>query len=154
MGEIRLTPRQERFADEFVLCGNATEAARRSGYSERTARQIASENLSKPVIRARIQALQQAQADQWEITRQDIISAVLGAVQMAREQRAPAVMVRGLVEIARMMGFYEPELVKNELSDDADRLKAKYAAMSDEELVAVIACGSVETGRASGGRRG
>lgn len=45
-----LTPKQKAFADEYLKCGNATEAAKRAGYSEKTARYIASENLTKPVI--------------------------------------------------------------------------------------------------------
>lgn len=45
-----LTPKQKAFADEYIRCGNATEAARKAGYSEKTARQIATENLTKPAI--------------------------------------------------------------------------------------------------------
>ena len=49
-----LTPKQKAFADYYIECGNATEAAKRAGYSEKTARYIASENLTKPVISAYI----------------------------------------------------------------------------------------------------
>ena len=49
-----LTPKQKAFADYYIECGNATEAAKRAGYSEKTARYIASENLAKPVISAYI----------------------------------------------------------------------------------------------------
>lgn len=49
-----LTPKQKAFADEYLKCGNATEAARRAGYNEKSARQIATENLSKPSISAYI----------------------------------------------------------------------------------------------------
>lgn len=45
-----LTPKQKAFADEYIKCGNATQAARKAGYSERAARQIATENLTKPSI--------------------------------------------------------------------------------------------------------
>ena len=47
---MSLTPKQKAFADYYIECGNATEAAKRAGYSEKTARYIASENLTKPVI--------------------------------------------------------------------------------------------------------
>lgn len=49
-----LTPKQKAFADEYLKCGNATEAAKRAGYKERSAQQIGAENLSKPVIIAYI----------------------------------------------------------------------------------------------------
>ena len=47
---MELTPKQKAFADYYLECGNATEAARRAGYSEKTARQIGTENLAKPYI--------------------------------------------------------------------------------------------------------
>lgn len=50
-----LTPKQKAFADYFIKCGNATEAAKKAGYSETSARQIAVENMSKPSISAYIQ---------------------------------------------------------------------------------------------------
>ena len=47
---MKLTPKQKAFADLYIKLGNATEAARQAGYSEKTARYIAAENLTKPVI--------------------------------------------------------------------------------------------------------
>ena len=47
---MKLTPKQKAFADAYIETGNQTEAARRAGYSERSAQQIASENLLKPVV--------------------------------------------------------------------------------------------------------
>lgn len=53
-----LTPKQKVFADEFLKCGNATEAAKRAGYSKQSARQMGTENLSKPSISSYIQERQ------------------------------------------------------------------------------------------------
>ena len=49
-----LTPKQKAFADEYIRCGNATEAARKAKYSERSAGSIGDENLKKPEISAYI----------------------------------------------------------------------------------------------------
>lgn len=49
-----LTLKQKAFADYYIETGNATEAARRAGYNPKSARQIATENLSKPSISAYI----------------------------------------------------------------------------------------------------
>lgn len=51
---MALNERQKAFADYYIETGNATEAAKRAGYSENTARQIGTENLSKPSISAYI----------------------------------------------------------------------------------------------------
>lgn len=45
-----LTPKQKAFVDEYIKCGNATEAARRAGYSAKTANTIAAQNLAKPSV--------------------------------------------------------------------------------------------------------
>lgn len=45
-----LTPKQKAFADYYIECGNGAEAARRAGYSTKTADRIANENLRKPEI--------------------------------------------------------------------------------------------------------
>lgn len=45
-----LTAKQQRFCDEYLIDLNATQAAIRAGYSEKNARNIASENLAKPNI--------------------------------------------------------------------------------------------------------
>ena len=52
------TPKQKAFADEFLKCGNMTEAAKRAGYSEKTARQSGAENMKKPVVLEYIQKRQ------------------------------------------------------------------------------------------------
>ena len=54
MRRSNLTEKQKRFADYYIECGNATEAAIRAGYSESSAKEIGCENLTKPNISAYI----------------------------------------------------------------------------------------------------
>ena len=49
-----MTARQQRFADEYLLCGNATKAAIQAGYSEKTAKQIGQRLLTNVDLRAYI----------------------------------------------------------------------------------------------------
>lgn len=51
-----LTAKQRAFVEAYLSCLNATEAARRAGYSEKTASVIGWENLRKPEIDAEIKA--------------------------------------------------------------------------------------------------
>lgn len=53
-----LTDKQEKFCREYVIDLNATQAAIRAGYSEKTAGQIGFENLKKPEIENYINELQ------------------------------------------------------------------------------------------------
>ena len=52
---MKLTKRQREFAEYYIKSGNATEAAKLAGYSEKTARSIGQENLTKPDISEYIQ---------------------------------------------------------------------------------------------------
>lgn len=50
----KLTAKQDRFCDEYLIDCNGTQAAIRSGYSERTANRIASQLLAKREIQEAI----------------------------------------------------------------------------------------------------
>lgn len=49
-----MTPKQKKFCEFYVQSGNATDAARKAGYSPKTAEVIGLENLRKPGIKAYI----------------------------------------------------------------------------------------------------
>lgn len=55
--DTKLTPKQEQFCREYVVDLNATQAAKRAGYSKKSARIIAAQNLSKLNIQYRLQQL-------------------------------------------------------------------------------------------------
>lgn len=53
---MKLTAKQRLFADEYIKSGNATQSAIKAGYSPKTVRSIGQENLTKPDIKAYIDA--------------------------------------------------------------------------------------------------
>jgi phage terminase small subunit len=96
---VALTPKQQAFVREYLIDLNATQAAIRAGYSERTARSIGQENLTKP----------------------DIASAV-AAAQQTREERATATSTEVLREINRMAMFDPADLTNVRSPDDIKTL--------------------------------
>lgn len=66
--QLGLTAKQQRFVDEYLVDLNATQAAIRAGYSADTARQMASENLSKPYIQSAITEARLAQQARTGVT--------------------------------------------------------------------------------------
>lgn len=68
-----LTEKQKRFCEEYLVDLNATQAAIRAGYSEKTARQIGPENLSKPVIQDYISELRSEQKKRTGITVEKVL---------------------------------------------------------------------------------
>lgn len=51
----KLTPKQKKFCDEYIKSGNAKDAAKKAGYSPRTAYSIGNENLKKPELKSYIE---------------------------------------------------------------------------------------------------
>lgn len=48
---MKLTVKQQKFADEYIITGNASEATIKAYYSKKTARSVGAENLTKPYIK-------------------------------------------------------------------------------------------------------
>lgn len=69
MANTKLTPKQALFCKEYVACKfNGTKAAIAAGYSEDTAKEIGSENLTKPNIKEEIERLTKSTNEKLDIT--------------------------------------------------------------------------------------
>lgn len=68
----KLTPKQQRFCEEYLVDLNATQAAIRAGYSKKTAYSIGEENLKKPELLKIIKDAQNKQSEKLKITANDI----------------------------------------------------------------------------------
>ncbi len=73
MEEKKLTDKQRRFCEEYIIDLNATQAAIRAGYSEQTAYSIGHENLSKPEIQDFIREVQKDLSERTKITQEMIL---------------------------------------------------------------------------------
>lgn len=69
----KLTPKQKRFADEYIISGNATDAAIKAGYSEKTAGITGHENLKKPNIQNYIKNKTKAKTEKMEYNIETVI---------------------------------------------------------------------------------
>lgn len=70
----KLTLKQALFVSEMLVDGNASAAAKRAGYSERTAEKIGSENLRKPDIAEAIAKAQSKRLERNEVTAERVIA--------------------------------------------------------------------------------
>jgi phage terminase small subunit len=71
---MALTAKQERFVAEYLIDLNATQAAIRAGYSEKTAHVIGPENLGKPIIAAAIAEAKAKRAERTGITQDRVLA--------------------------------------------------------------------------------
>lgn len=80
---MKLTDKQEKFCNEYLIDLNATQAAIRAGYSEKTAQEIGSQNLSKLIISERIAQLREEIKEATEITPEYIINNLKKAISIS-----------------------------------------------------------------------
>lgn len=112
----KMTEKQKRFCDEYLISLNATQAAIKAGYSKKTANRIGTENLSKLVIKEYIDA-RMAEKEKELIADQDEVLKYLTSV-LRGESTSEEIVVEGCGE-----GYSEARtMVKN--PSEKDKLKA------------------------------
>ncbi|MDU4288342.1 terminase small subunit [Mixta calida] len=79
---MALTDKQEMFCREYLIDLNATQAAIRAGYSEKTARALGCENLTKPDIQNRISELKTQRNDRVEVDADYVLKRLFDIDQM------------------------------------------------------------------------
>ena len=93
----KLTAKQARFIEEYLVDGNGKQAAIRAGYSKKSASVIARENLLKPYLKAALDEKRRQQSERTQITADkalraldDLIDLPLGAVGDGTVYNMPA----------------------------------------------------------------
>ncbi|BBK61863.1 terminase small subunit [Amedibacterium intestinale] len=144
MNVTKMTNKQKRFCDEYLIDLNATQSAIRAGYSPKTARFIGQENLTKPNIKAYIEE-RMAEKEKELIASQDEVLRYLTSV-MRGQSESEIVVVEGCGD-----GVSQAVKVKK-APDERERLKAgellakRYGILSDkvniEGAIPVVISGS------------
>lgn len=112
---MSLTDKQKAFCDYYLESLNATEAAIKAGYSKKTARKIASENLTKPDIKnyidVRLKELEDARIAKVDEVMKFLTSSLRGEVE------------EEVVSVVTNEGETKPVIIKKQISA-RDRIKA------------------------------
>ena len=103
----KLTHRQESFIIQYIECQNGAEAARRAGYSQNTARQMANENLSKHYIQSAIADKRNEIMKDTESKVDWLISRLTS--EALDEENGESTRVRALEILGKVYGAYAPE---------------------------------------------
>lgn len=134
---LDLTPRQQRFVEAYVLDRNAARAARSAGYSANGAKVTACRLLTKANLQAALAAKEAELAARLQIDRAAVVGGIFEAIGTARLQGDAAQAIRGWVEVAKLTGLDKPEAENRVLSAESAVLRAKFEALSDEDLLAI-----------------
>jgi len=91
----KLTDKQSAFVEEYLIDLNATQAAIRAGYSEETAKQIGSENLTKLDIQEAVQEAQAKRSKRTEITQDWVVNGIKETIEGTRDRDDASNSLRG-----------------------------------------------------------
>jgi phage terminase small subunit len=72
----KLTPKQKAFCDYYIQYGNGAKAAVLAGYSKKTARAIANENLTKPYIAEYIESRMKLKEDERIASQDEVLRTI------------------------------------------------------------------------------
>jgi len=128
----KLTIKQKKFADEYIISGNATEAAIKAGYSKKTARMTGSENLTKPYIseyiKERVRELEDEKIADMKEVREFWTNILRSGVEETKDR------LKASEFIAKTQGAF---IDRVQSTNDVTVTK-QYENMTDEELEELI----------------
>ena len=132
----RLTDKQRGFVHNVLRGMTQTMAARAAGYTH--PREAGSKLIREPHVQESIRFLQGKYEKAAQMTRKKVMDGMLEAIEMAKIQGDPGVMVSGWREIGRMCGYYAAEKREINVNITAKRAVDKLETLSDDELLEMI----------------
>ena len=152
-----LTAKQKRFCEEYVLDWNATQAAIRAGYSEKTAYSIGHESLKKPELQEYIESIQVDLAKLAGVSFLRNLN-TLRDIAYSAESPAPGLdaenpsapeptpyRIKAIETINKMLGFNAPEKLDHTTKGEQIAV-FDYKKLSDDALREIIAAAQPEGG--------
>ncbi len=153
----KLTPKQNKFAEEYVNTGNASEAYRRAyDVSKTTSNDViaveGSRLLSDPNVSLRVKELQKKESESFQITRKDVAEGYLEIIKawqylmdlaakdsLSKEQKSRFYLLKEMVKgsdyrgaydsLAKMFGLNAPD--KQEIEQKVHNINIEIKRASD-----------------------
>ncbi len=100
-----MNDKQRRFAEEYLIDSNATQAAIRAGYSAHTAKSQGQRLLTKADVAAAIQTAQVELRERTKVTVESISSQLRDAYDMAESNSRAGAMVQASMGLAKLHGY-------------------------------------------------
>lgn len=158
----KLTDKQAAFVREYLVDLNATQAAIRAGYSERTASRIGPQLIGKTCVREAIEKAQAKRARRVEVTQDYVLSNLVEVVERTM-QRAPVMDRKGeqvTDEEGRAVWTFDAkganralELLGKHLGIFTDKVKAEVSGPDGGPVASEIVVRFVEPGGEAGNGR-
>lgn len=105
----KLTAKQQRFVDEYLIDLNATQAAIRAGYSEKTARSQGQRLLTNVDIARVIKKAQSAISERNLVTQDDVIRGLLTEAEWMGEGSSHSARVSAWEKLGKHLGMFKEQ---------------------------------------------
>ena len=135
-----LTDKQRKYALARARGETVPSAMALAGYNEQPSYGYRLDKM--PNIRRLIEQEQALYAEAAQIDRKQVIDMQLEAYEMAKMMAEPATMVAAAREIGKICGLYEPKRVEVSVEGTLRHEIHRFEAMSDAELLQVLAQGA------------
>lgn len=128
----KVTERQAKYVDGILEGKPKTRAAIDAGYRD-------SEVVDKSeTVKREIALAREKLTDLTTLKRVDVVDGIMDGIAMARMQGDAGNVIKGWTDVAKIMGFYAPEVKTLNINMNQQRLLNKFEALSDEELTAIM----------------
>jgi phage terminase small subunit len=107
---MKLSPKQKRFCDEYLVDPNGAAAARKAGYSEKSAKRIAIRVMELPQVKKYLQERELARQIRTEISQDLVVTKVLNTIAKAEAEHSPnwaQVVLKGTDQLFQILGSYK-----------------------------------------------
>ena len=131
MTNISMTPKQQRFVDEYLVSLNATQAAIRAGYAKSGASVEGVRLLANAKVAAAVAAAVAKRSERTEITQDYVLAAIKDTIEECRgdEHRNPQAALKGLELLGRHLAMFTDKTENRNIVEN----------LTDEELDEQIA---------------
>ena len=106
----KLTPKQQRFVEEYLIDLNATQAAIRAGYSEKTAYSVGHENLKKPEIQKAIEEAQEKLSNKAQVTVEMVVQGLLNEAKDLSDGSTQSARVSAWAHLGKHLGMFKDKI--------------------------------------------
>ena len=106
----KLTPKQQRFVDEYIIDLNATQSAIRAGYSPKTAEQQGFQLLKKTSVSEAIEQAQQERQKRTLVTQDDVIRGLLTEAEWQGEGSSHSARVSAWAHLGKHLNMFTDKI--------------------------------------------
>ena len=133
----KLTLKQKKFADEYIISGNATQAAIEAGYSKKTAYQTGAENLRKPQIKSYIDERLKVIESKKTATQQEVLEYLTSVMRGEQREQTLIGMGQGFQETTYIDVSAKDRIKAADILNKIHQAREEKSATASENIIIV-----------------